>query len=98
VDFANPVSFVSVRGYDGGGDVDTMVLEAYGAGDILIDSQEITSIFGFPGETATVTGAIEYVTFRVEGTTAGLFFDDLEWEGIVSVSPTSWGTIKSLYR
>jgi hypothetical protein len=76
IDFADPVQLVSIRGYDGGVDVDTMILEAYGAGDVLVDSNTVSAEFGFPGLVASVTGPIEYVTIRVEGTTSGLFFDD----------------------
>ncbi len=80
IDFTEPVASVSIRGFDGGGDVDVLFLEAWGPGGILVDEIDIGGTFEFPGEVATVTGPrIEYVTFLVAGTLAGLFFDDLDY-------------------
>jgi hypothetical protein len=102
IDFESPVQSVSIRGYDGGGDADTMILDAFAAGNVLIDTETITADFEFPGLVATVSGQIEYVTVRVEGTVSGLFFDDLDWDVAVSspesVASASWGRIKSSYR
>jgi hypothetical protein len=102
IDFEDPVQSVSIRGYDGGGDIDTMILDAYGASDVLLDSDSISANFEFPGNVASVSGQIKYVTVRVEGTLSGLFFDDLDWDHAVSspdnVTLTTWGRIKTNYR
>lgn len=98
IDFSTLVSTVSIRGYDGGGDTDTMVLEGYDTGGNLVDTNVITDTFTFPGSVASVTGSIAYVVVSVEGTTAGLFFDDLDFGNTVPVEETTWGAIKAMYR
>ena len=80
VDFASPVIQVSIRGFDGGGDVDTLTLTAFNSGDSVVDSHIITNDFDVPGSTAMVSGpGITYVTFQASGSNAGLFFDDLSY-------------------
>lgn len=81
------VTEVSIRGLDGGFDIDTMVMKAFGSGSTLLDTETITNIYTDPGLVSAVTGAnIAFVTFEVTGTTIGgqrtdfphgLFFDDL---------------------
>lgn len=99
MDFTVPVSSVSIRGFDGGGDTETMILEGYSANDVLVDSAQVTAGFGVQGITLTVKGPIAYATVRVEGTVAGLFFDDLAFEEApISVTPSSWASVKARYR
>ena len=80
-------SDVTIRGFDGGGDTDTMLMSAFDSLNTLLDTVTITDVYTNPGLNSTVAGAnIAYVTFEVTGTTGnvppvtgthGLFFDDL---------------------
>lgn len=85
-------SSVSITGYDGGGDIDTMVMKAFDMSGTQLDEVTITDVYTVPGLTSTVTATgIAWVTFEVTGTsdtqhTHGLFFDDL---CIGSCEPTS---------
>jgi hypothetical protein len=80
IDFDPLVSEVSIRGFDGGGDIDTMILKAFSSSGGLLDTRTFTDAFAAPGQTLSVTGtAIAYVTCEVQGTTSGLFFDDLRY-------------------
>jgi hypothetical protein len=82
VDFDPPVIEASVRGYDGGGDIDTLILNAYDSAGVLIDSDVITDGFLWPGYVATVSAAdVAYITFEVANDLGdrGLFFDDLSF-------------------
>ena len=67
------------RGFDGGNDIDTLILKAFNSSNVLIDSESITDIFTDPGLIAKVHGAnIAYITFEVSVLgDHGLFFDDL---------------------
>jgi hypothetical protein len=80
VDFTMPMIEVSIRGFDGGNDIDTLTLTAFDSGGSVIDTDIISNDFAVPGSTATVTGTgISYVTFQASGSSAGLFFDDLSY-------------------
>jgi len=80
VDFAYPVSAASVRGFDGGGDTDTLTVSAFNGQEALVDSSTVTSEFIQPGETLSVSdNGIRAIRMDVSGTTSGLFFDDLMW-------------------
>jgi|GEM_PF-2376802 len=84
VDFSIPVMQASIRGFDGGTDIDTLILKAYNSSNVLLDTDTITNIFTNPGLIASVSGAnIAYITFEVsvEGN-HGLFFDDLTFTEI----------------
>jgi hypothetical protein len=84
VDFSTSVTEATIRGFDGGGDTDTLILKAFDGTDSLLDLDSITSVFMDPGLTATVSGAnITYITFEVSVTgDHGLFFDDLSFTPI----------------
>lgn len=79
VDFSTPIAHASIRGFDGGNDIDTLILKAFNSSNVLIDSESITDIFTDPGLIAKVHGAnIAYITFEVSVLgDHGLFFDDL---------------------
>ena len=78
VDFGSIVERVSIRGFDGGGDVDTMILRCFSSSGKLVDMATLSSTFGGAGHTLSVSGTeIAYATFEVQGTASGLFFDDL---------------------
>jgi hypothetical protein len=80
MDFNPYVAQVSVRGFDGGGDTDQMLLKAYDRFGQLVDSKELTGTFEAPGSTLTVNGSqIAYVTVEAIATYSGLFFDDLNF-------------------
>ena len=88
VDFSPLVDQVSIRGYDAGGDTDTLVLKAFDQSDALVDTQQFTSVFEEPGSVVSVSvGEIAYVTFEVQGTYSGLFFDDLTYTPIPEPAP-----------
>ena len=89
VDFSPFVTEASVRGFDGGGDTDTLILQAFDGRGNLVDSETITSTFS-PGHTAAVNAVeIAYVTFEVSGTCSGLFFDDLRFVPVPNYAPTA---------
>jgi hypothetical protein len=99
IDFASPPQIAWIRAFDADPDIDTMIIESYGPGGILAHTQQVTDTFEYPGLRVGVGGgAIEYMTVRVEGTTSGLFFDDLSVFSSVAVSASSWGAIKATYR
>jgi hypothetical protein len=80
VDFSTPATSAAIRGFDGGGDTDTLILSAFDNSDNLLDSVSITDVFATPGLTASVAGPqITYITFEVTGAPRGLFFDDLSF-------------------
>ncbi len=81
VDFAKSVIAASIRGLDGGSDIDTLTLNAYDSSDTLVDTMSITNEFSAPGFVASVYGAnISYITFEVSVRgDHGLFFDDLSF-------------------
>jgi hypothetical protein len=82
VDFSPYVVEASIRGFNGGGDVDTLILRAFDSNDNLVDSSTITDVFSTPGLVASVSAPeIAYITFEVSvPTDHGLFFDDLSYE------------------
>ncbi len=79
VDFSTLVTSASIRGFDGGGDIDTLILNAYDGSDNLVDSMIIEDPFSASGLVASVFGSnISYITFSVSVLGGhGLFFDDL---------------------
>lgn len=86
-------SNVSVRGFDGGGDLDILTLNAFDATGALIASHTVGphNFFGddgFMGNTARIdqTG-IAYVVIETSGVQSGLFFDDLSFELSVASVP-----------
>jgi hypothetical protein len=81
VDFSTYVVEASIRGFDGGGDVDTLILKAFNISDELVDSMNITDVFSTPGRVASVSAQeIAYITFEVSVSGQhGLFFDDLTY-------------------
>jgi hypothetical protein len=80
-DFSPYVVEASIRGFNGGGDIDTLILNAYDSSDILVDSMSITDAFSSTGLVATVSAPeIAYITFEVSvAGQHGLFFDDLNF-------------------
>jgi len=91
VDFDTPMTMASIRAYDGGGDDDRLVLNAYDSSNNLVDSDSVGTYgydFAFPGETASVSASeIAYITFQATETYSGLFFDDLTFERQVIPAP-----------
>ena len=88
MDFSPWVTEVSIRGFDGGGDTDVMILKAYGPGGQLVDSVEITSTFDSVGHVLTVSAPqITYATVQSIAPLSGLFFDDLSFT--LAPEPTS---------
>jgi len=81
VDFDPFVSEASIRGYDGGGDYDILILQAYDSSGSLVDDDVVSGDdFKYPGNIASVSAPeIAYITFHVDGTSSGLFFDDLSY-------------------
>lgn len=84
VDFSPYVVEASIRGFDGGGDIDTLILDAFDSDNALIDSMRIIDVFSPPGRVASVSASeIAYVTFEVSvAGSHGLFFDDLTFRHI----------------
>ncbi len=85
VDFSTTVNQASIRGFDGGGDIDTLILNAYDSLDNLLDTDSITNSFAAPGWIASVfsTTDISYITFEVSVSSgAGLLFDDLNFSAV----------------
>lgn len=80
-------SSVSITGFDGGLDIDTMVMKAFNSSNQLIGSPQVLAYnFQDPGSQLTVSGTgIAYVTFEVTSAVLsppvsyqhGLFFDNL---------------------
>lgn len=87
---------VSIRGFDGGGDTDTALLQAFDSSDTLLDSATLSSIFANPGFTLSVMSSnIAYVEFEVTSVTngvdpgpKGLFWDDLCVGECIEPTPT----------
>ncbi len=75
-------SRVTIRGFDGDGDEETLVLKGFNtSGGEIASSQIGPSPFTSPGKSATVAGSqIAYVLIFPEGTESGLFFDDLDFQ------------------
>jgi len=81
VDFDPSVVEAAIRAFDDGGDLDTLILSAFDSLGALVDSDEITSGFRYPGQVAAVSASeIAYITFEVQETESGLFFDDLTFK------------------
>ena len=71
---------VSIRAFDGGGDLDVFTLVGYGNFDEVIASATFgPDDFGTPGHTLAITGRFAYVRLLTGNTTSGLFFDDLDF-------------------
>jgi hypothetical protein len=84
IDFAPFVGHVAIRGFDGGFDIDTLMLKAYDESGVEVDSTELIDVFATPGLVATVSApAIAYTIMQASSALdAGLFFDDLEFEPV----------------
>jgi hypothetical protein len=79
-------STVAITGFDGGLDIDTMLMKAFNSSNVVLTQSSLTDDFASPGSTLTVSGAnIAYVTFEVTSAVLtpsspwqhGLFFDNL---------------------
>lgn len=82
IDFLDPVYEVSIRAFDGGGDIDEVFLEAYDSAGQLIALDESDSSHENPGETLSVSiTGIDYVIVRPNHgrSNRGVFLDDLSF-------------------
>ncbi|HPD28827.1 MAG TPA: hypothetical protein PLL20_02450 [Phycisphaerae bacterium] len=80
MNFSSYVNLVAIRGFNGGGDTDTMILRAYNHANQLVAAKQITSVFSTQGHTLTVTAPeIAYATVQAVAPLSGLFFDDLSF-------------------
>jgi len=89
VDFSTNVTMASIRGFNGGGDTDTITLKAFNSSDTMVDTMSITSVFDSVGHVATVNAPdISYITFEVSVAGGhGLGFDDLTYESTPIPAP-----------
>jgi hypothetical protein len=78
MNFSVYVNQVSIRGFNGGVDTDTMTLRAYNHSNQLVASNQINSTFSTAGHTLTVAAPnIAYAIVQSNAPLSGLFFDDL---------------------
>jgi hypothetical protein len=98
VDFSTYATEASIRGFNGGGDLDTLILKAFDSSDTLVDSTSITAVFGTPGSVASVSASqIAYITFEVSAATNhGLFFDDLKFTSADVPEPSTLAIFSGL--
>lgn len=78
VEFTSPTTFASITAYDSGGDLDTVVLEAFNAQGSRVDIDSVTSRLANK-ETLIVEGeGITHMTITVTSPSGrGAFIDDL---------------------
>lgn len=88
IDFVDPVtgqprgaSLVSIRAFDGGGDLDTVILTGFDEAGAVVASHAVgPDTFGFPGNVLTVRGdRITHATFEIPSGPSGVFFDNLKF-------------------
>lgn len=80
IDFVDLTEGVEIRAFDGGGDIETVRLSAYGVSDNLLAQDVLTSSFQEPGSFLSVMAEdIAYVVLNTTGTGRGVFFDDLSF-------------------
>jgi hypothetical protein len=78
IEFVNPVSFASISAFDSGGDTDTVIIEAFNAQGVRIDSDSVTSTLSQREILAVQGQGITALTITVTSSSGrGAFIDDL---------------------
>ena len=89
VDFGVPVTDASIRGFDGGADIDALTVSAFDRDGNLVDEQSKTGTFTAGGHVVGVSAPeIVRIVIAVSGTEAGLFYDDLSFT--MARIPAKW--------
>jgi len=72
IDFLTPVSFASIQGIDGGGDIDTLTIRAYTNDATQVDVDALTNNFANAGTVMVFADRIDYVLIEQSGVNIGL--------------------------
>ena len=93
IDFVNPItglatkaSNVSIRAFDGGGDLDVLTLTGFDSNNTKVSSVTEGPLSFLGGETAggltlsLTDKSVSYILLETTNTNSGLFFDDLSYE------------------
>jgi len=79
IDFLTPVSFASIQGIDGGGDVDTLTISAFSSDNTLLAIDSVTHTFGTRQTVSVFALDIDYILIEQSGVNHGVFLDNLSY-------------------